>query len=137
VSPVPRIRAGSECAVKTTCEAGVAAARTRSARRSTKPGSTPHSRTKCVSARPATAPSNSSRYLAIESDDQCGASTSPTSVSWPRRSASSTAVPIRGCQWRMPVSTGSPSNASSAARVSSVIALSGEGSSESSIPSAR
>ena len=55
----------------------------------------------------------------------------------PSASASSTAVAMRGSQCRMPVRTGSPSSASSAARVASVTAFSGEGASESSIPSPR
>ena len=41
-------------------------------------GSVPHSRTKRVSARPPAAASNCSSYFAIDSDDQCGARTSPT-----------------------------------------------------------
>ena len=109
----------------------------RCANNSTNPGSLPHSRTKCVSTRPATAWSKSCSYFAIESDDQWGASTSPTSMSWPDSSALSTAVAMRGSQWRIPVSTGIPRKRSSAARVSSVTAFSGDGASESSIPSAR
>ncbi len=55
-------------------------------------------------------------------------------MSAPPASARSTAAAIRGCQWRMPVKTGIPSSASSAARVASVISFSGF---ESSIPSRR
>ena len=51
----------------------------------------------------------------------------------PAASAASAASAMRGVQCFIPVKTGSPSSASSAARVCSVIALSGE---ESSIPSA-
>ena len=102
-----------------------------------KPGSSLQARTKRVSARPATASSKRPSYFAIESDDQCGASTSPRIGALPAASAASTAAAIRGSQWRIPVSTGIPSTASSAALVSSVIALSGEGPSPSSIPSAR
>jgi len=76
-------------------------------------------------------------FKAIESDDQCGASTRPTRCSCPSSSAVSTAAAMRGSQWRIPVSTRIPRDSSSAARVSSVIALRGDGPSESSIPSAR
>ena len=132
-SPVSRMRAGSEWAVKTTCDAP----RQRSASSETKPGSVPHARTNRVSTRPATASSKSRSYFAIESDDQWGASTRPTSASWPSSSAVSTAPAIRGSQWRMPVRTRMSTASSRAARVSSVIALSGDGPSESSIPRAR
>ena len=62
------------------------------------PSSEPHSLTKRVSVRPATAASKSASYFAIDSVDQCGARTSPTRRSWPSSSAASTAAPIRGSQ---------------------------------------
>ena len=57
-SPVSRIRAGNECAVKTTC---ASVPRTRSASSSTKPGSSCQLSTKRSSARPASARSSCSR----------------------------------------------------------------------------
>ena len=137
-SPASRMRAGSEWAVKTTCgSSSPATVRTRRASAATNAGSAPQRRTNRVSTRPATASSKSASYFATDIVEKCGARTSPTSRSASRASASSTAVAMRGSQWRMPVSTGKPSSHPSAARVASVTALSGEGSSESSIPSAR
>ena len=103
-SPASRMRAGSEWAVKTTCgSSSPATVRTRRASAATKPGSAPQRRTKRVSARPATASSKSASYFAIDIVEKCGARTSPTSRSASPASASSTAVAMRGSQWRMPV----------------------------------
>ena len=131
-SPDSRMRAGSECAVKTTC---ASVPRTRSARSSTKPGSSRQLSMNTSSARPAErrrpAAPGSRRSTGTSSAERArGRPRSPRRS--PARAAAASAM--RGAQCFMPVNTGmSPSSRSSAARVASVIAFSGE---PSSIPSA-
>ena len=90
VSPSSTIRAGSECAVKTTCAVGAADAVGEQVDEAVLASPLANEARRDTARRPRR--SNRPWYFAIESDDQCGASTSPTRASCPSSSARSTAA---------------------------------------------